>query len=98
MSVLMSKDKKDLIVTCRCGCEESMRIKVIYDEDCDDYTCLSYLNGNFYKDQQGAWTCFKQKLKKIWCILRNKDFYYSDIILTKEDWVEFKDWVNSVED
>lgn len=33
---------------------------------------------------------FKIKMRKIWCILRNKDYYYSDVILTKEDFAELK--------
>lgn len=37
---------------------------------------------------------FFEKLKKIWAIICNKDFYYSDIVLTKDDFKEFKEWVN----
>ena len=42
------------------------------------------------KEQAG----FIKKLKKIWIIIRNKDFYYSEIILNKKDWEEDKKWVN----
>lgn len=55
-----------------------------------DYAFLSYTNGNFYTQQRP----FFEKLKKIWAIIWNKDFYYSDIVLTKDDFKEFKEWVN----
>ena len=44
--------------------------------------------------QMGTSTPFFEKLKKIWAIISNKDFYYSDIVLTKDDFKEFKEWVN----
>ena len=55
-----------------------------------EYAFLTYTNGNFYTQQRP----FFEKLKKIWAIIRNKDFYYSDIVLTKDDFNEFKEWVN----
>lgn len=51
---------------------------------------ISCLSGNWYKEQAG----FIKKLKKIWAIIRNKDFYYSEIILNKKDWEEYKKWIN----
>ena len=44
----------------------------------------------FYTQQRP----FFEKLKKIWAIICNKDFYYSDIVMTKEDFKEFKEWIN----
>lgn len=54
---------------------------------------MTYLSGNWYKEQAG----FIKKLKKIWAIIRNKDFYYSEIILNKKDWEEYKKWINENE-
>ena len=61
------------------------------NDDNELYFYQSYLSGNWYKEQAGLF----QKLKKVWRILRNKDYYYSEICMTKEDWEEFKEWVNS---
>ena len=36
----------------------------------------------------------KEKMKKIWSIIRNKDHYYLDIVMSKEDFQEFKEWIN----
>lgn len=33
-------------------------------------------------------------MKKIVSILRNKDYVYSDLILSKKDFEEFKEYVN----
>lgn len=94
MAVLKSKDGKELIVSCKCGCDEGVRIQ-IDKEDYDMYAILTYLSGHFYTEQGGLW---RKKLKKIWAIIRNKDFYYSDIIMTKDDFAEFKEYINSIEE
>ena len=69
-----------------CGNDETQRI----EKDEEDYCFMTYLSGNWYKEQAG----FIKKLKKIWAIIRNKDFYYSEIILNKKDWEEYKKWIN----
>ena len=44
MAVMISDDKKDLIVTCKCGCQDAIRIK-IGDEDRYDH----YPNSDLYE-------------------------------------------------
>lgn len=58
------------------------------------YTIMTYTNGNFYRDQTNVFHTFKNKLKKIWAIIRNKDYYYSDVIMSKEEYQEFKAYLN----
>lgn len=55
---------------------------------------MSYMNGNFYKDQYGMLGILKEKLKKIWAIIRNKDYYYSDVVMNGEDFNRFKEYIN----
>ena len=88
MAVLKVSDNSEMIISCKCGCDDGLRIKIEKDEE--DYCFMTYLSGNWYKEQAG----FIKKLKKIWAIIRNKDFYYSEIILDKKDWEEYKKWVN----
>lgn len=96
MAVLISKDKKDLIVNCKCGCDDSVHLKITGDEY--DYAFMCFLNGNFYRDQEsGVWRSWVRKVVKILCILRGKDYYYSDIVMSKKDFEEFKKYVNSIE-
>lgn len=95
MSVLSSKDKKELIITCNCGCDDSVCIKI--DKADHYYYCIiTYLNGNFYRDQKSVFQYIIKKLKKIWAIIRNKDYYYSDIIMNKEEFEEFRDYINQI--
>ena len=88
VSVLKTEDGKEMILMCDCECDEGMRIKVAVDEDI--YCYQTYLKGNWYAEQGR----FFHKLKKIWKILRNKDFYYSEILMNKQDWERYKKWIN----
>jgi len=97
MAVMRSKDGKDLLVDCSCGCDNGVRIKVQpWDEE--SYAFITYTNGNFYRDQEDSgWRVFCKKWKKIWAIMRGKDFYYADICMSKADFQEFKDYLSSIE-
>lgn len=94
MAVMISKDNKNLVVTCKCGCDEGVHIKISHEDGSDDYAYQCFSNGNFYKDQCGVFAILKNKLKKIWAIIRNKDYYYSDVVMTKNDFEEFKKFIN----
>lgn len=95
MAVLTSEDNKDLIITCKCGCGESLRVTI--DGEDDMFSFLSYMSSNFYREQKGMFSVFVTKLKRIFAIIRNKDLYYSDIVMTKDDWIKFREWINSQE-
>ncbi len=88
MATLKSSDNKEMIITCRCGCDEGIRVKI--DESFGDYCYQTYISGNWYKEQAGL----LDKIKKICDIIRNKDFYYSEIVMNKEDFDEYKKWIN----
>lgn len=96
MSVLVSDDKKELIINCKCGCENTIHIRVddTY-KDYDDYAIITYLNGNWYRDQDDRiFRCIGRKLKKIWAILRNKDYYYSEVLMSCDDFQKYKEYIN----
>lgn len=94
MAVLTSKDEKDLIVTCSCGCEDSVHLCIVRWSE-DDYAFMMFMNGSFSSEQDKTfWKVFKEKVKKIWAIIRNKDFYYHDIRMNKEDFETFKEYIN----
>lgn len=103
MSVLKTNNDKELIVVCDCGCEDGFHIKVekdYYDgsdSDMDTFCYCTYLNGNWYRDQgMTILDVIKLKLKKIWAIIRNKDFYYSDIRMTRKDFEVFREYINEI--
>jgi len=93
MAVLRSKDGLDIMLDCSCGCCEGIRIRIDkFDEN--SYSFLSYTNSSFYRGQnESFWSVFKKKIKKIWCIIRNKDCVYSELCLTKSDIAELKEYL-----
>ena len=96
MSVMISDDNKELIVNCKCGCQDAIHIKVDdEDKDADYYAIQTYMNGNWYRDQDDrVFRCIGRKLKKIWAIIRNKDYYYSDVLMSCEDFQKYKEYIN----
>ena len=97
MSVMISEDKKDFIVDCKCGCCEGIRFR--FDKDDEDwYLLLSITSGDFYNKQNKKWHTLKEKIKRIWFVLKNRDYLYCDIILSKKDFDEFKKLINHLED
>ena len=83
-------DETEMIVSCNCGCDEGLRFK-INKLDPEYYCILTYTNGAFYRDQNDT-ICkvISKKLKKIWAIIRNKDYYYSEIIISKDEFYDFR--------
>lgn len=104
MSVLKSEDDKDLIVTCRCGCDEGLHIRIEHDDPAvnidsenDTYCYATCLNSNWHRDQGKKMKyVIWDKLRKIWAIIRSKDFYYSEIIMTRKDFETFREYINEV--
>lgn len=96
MSVMISGDKKELIVTCKCGCQDAIHIKVDDgDKETDYYAIQAYMNGNWYRDQDDrVLRSLGRKLKKIWAIIRNKDYYYSDVSMSCDDFKRYKEYIN----
>lgn len=96
MAVMISDDKKELIVTCGCGCDEAIHIKIDDpDKATDDYAIQTYMNGNWYRDQDDRiFRCIGRKLKKIWAIIRNRDYYYSEVLMNCEDFQKYKEYIN----
>ena len=94
--MMISEDKKELIVTCKCGCQDTIHIKVDdEDNDADYYAIQTYMNGNWYRAHEDTVIrCIGRKLKKILAIIRNKDFYYSELTMSCEDFQKYKEYIN----
>lgn len=96
MAVMISDNKKDLVINCKCGCHNAIHITVDDTEkDSDYYSFITYMNANWYRDQNdGVIQCFTRKLKKIWRIIRNKDYCYSEIMMSCDDFEQLKKYIN----
>lgn len=94
MSVLKTKDGRELILSCRCGCDDGIHFKI--DKDFEDYMYMMYTNVNFYRDQDnGFFRTLVNKLRKIFAIIFNRDYYYAEAVFSKEDFEEFREYINS---
>lgn len=90
MAVFKNCNNDELIISCKCGCDDGVHLSVTKDDE--EYAFITFTNGNFYKEQKSP---IITKLKKIWAIIRNKDYYYSDIIMSKSEFEMFVDWIKN---
>ena len=96
MAALKNKDGTELYIDCTCGCNEGIRFK-IDKNDFDNYCFMSYTNGNFYVEQSNTvWGALCKKLEKILAIIKNKDYYYSDVVMTKDEFEDFREYINAI--
>ena len=94
MSVFMTEDKKQLIVTCNCKCGQSFHI-YIYDEDDEYFGFLCFMDNSGDSEYlSNPWRAFVVKMKKLWYIIKGMDYHYSDTMMTKADFEVFKQYVN----
>lgn len=90
MSVLVSDE--ELIVTCKCGCHDAIHIAI--DDsgaEYDDYAILTYMKAQ----NDTILRVTLRKLRKIWAIITNKDYYYSEICMNREDFTKFREYINN---
>ena len=71
-------NKDTCILYCDSGCIDGVILKVDRD-DCD--CCLSLVSDNYLVMQQSGWERFKEKCKRIWRIIANKELVFSLILL-----------------
>ena len=100
MAIYEHKNGKDLIVTCGCvgghGCGEAFRITIEHDEEFGDYAVMAFMSNrwNTEMENKNIFRMIDKKLGKIWAIIFGDDYYYSDIRMCKEEFEEFKKFVN----
>ena len=57
---------------------------------------LSIVSNRFSTEQEGCIFRLKEKIKRIWYILRNKEYCYFEVCMNESDLQEFKDFVNKI--
>lgn len=89
--ICYNKDKDTCVLSCGCGCGDSVQLSVEYDNEFSgSYFYHTLLDSSWNFEQQG----WMWRFKKIWAILRNKDYHYSEICMTKKEFDEYKEWIN----
>ncbi len=92
MSILRSDDREELIIDCNCGCDEGLRMRVNKHDD-NMFFVVTYLSGHFqYKQDQTIFGVIKTKLKKIWRIITNQDYCYSEVCMSRRDLHELSEY------
>lgn len=91
MAIFKNYNGDELIISCKCGCDNGIHFSITKNDD-EEYAFITFTNGDFYKEQESP---IKAKLEKIWAIIRNKDYYYSEILLSKKDFEMFVDWIKN---
>ena len=88
---MKSKNEKCCSLYCSCGCENGVILNTERDEDFGYF--ISLVSDNWYISKLTSWIRFKEKCKRIWKILANKEHHYFSICLKNEDIEEFKKFV-----
>lgn len=88
---------KNIDLHCKCGCGDSFSITFRIEDD-KDYAIISTLTAGFYAHQLGFWDRIKRRIHAAWFMLRGKEYYLHEVILTKEQWNEFVEEIKESSD
>ena len=89
-------NKKDYeTMFCKCGCGNGVIIKAD-NTDKDLGVLLQLVSDNYYNNGNSRIMTLKEKLKRIWYIITNKEYCYFDILVNENELKEFKDFVSKI--
>jgi bifunctional N-acetylglucosamine-1-phosphate-uridyltransferase/glucosamine-1-phosphate-acetyltransferase GlmU-like protein len=80
-------------VNCDCGCGNGFLVQFLFDTD-DDFIGISTVTSGFYSHQNKFWHRIFRRVRAAWFMLRGKEYYLHDIVLSKENWKRFVETVN----
>lgn len=89
---MILKGKNSFLVTCDCGCGNSVLFKAY-----DDSVVISFLSSDFYNKQFSLFDAIDKKLKEILSIKHKKPYILYDVIINKEDIKSFIDALESLD-
>lgn len=94
--IMTNKEKDTIALLGSCGISEGVVLQVdSCGNDIDGYD-ISLVSDTYYLDHYTEKNRFREKLKRIWKILRNQEYYYFDIYVSAEDIKEFKKFVAQI--
>jgi hypothetical protein len=88
---MIYEEDNRILINCDCRCGRGFEL--IREED--ETVIVSAISNNSFTFES-IFCKLKTKLYKIWSIIRNKDYCYVDVVLTKEQFEEFKDAINKI--
>ena len=84
--MFMSNENNNCAVFCNCGCNNGVILKAMDD---DNEIEISLVSDTFHSDHTSVWQRFKEKCKRIWKIICNKEYQYFSIYLSTDDLNDF---------
>lgn len=90
--VINGKDRNYKTMFCKCGCGNGVILKT--DNDKDLGVSLQLVSDIFYSGHNNGRYSFKEKIKRIWYIIKGKEYRYFDIFITPKELQEFKEFVS----
>jgi len=82
--------ENEFVTFCKCGCGNGIVLKA---DNEDEEVSLQIVSDNFYSMQNKGKMSIKEKLKRIWYIIKGKEYCYFDILIEKDELQEFKKFV-----
>lgn len=82
--------ENEFITFCKCGCDNGIVLKA---DNEDEEVSLQIVSDNFYSMQNKGKMSIKEKFKRIWYIIKGKEYCYFDILIGKDELQEFKEFV-----
>lgn len=90
--IFQNEDDKVKVVinTCDCGCGSELHIQKFKDDCIEDTEYfLSLHSSKWFEEQVGIFEKIGIRLKRIWYILRGKDYLFMDICMSSSDFNKF---------
>ena len=82
--------ENEFFTFCKCGCSNGIVLKVGSE---NEEISLQMVSDSFYFMQNKGKMSIKEKIKRIWYIIANKEYCYFDILIGKEELQEFKQFI-----
>jgi hypothetical protein len=82
---------KEIFTSCSCGCSVLGVIKY----DSNEYA-IEYLKSSFDTEQMSIISKIAKRIKNAFYTLIGKEYYLFDIVLTKEEFEDFKSQINGL--
>ena len=94
--IMKNKEKDTVALYCNCGMDEGISFKVEKYKDEFEGIDISLVTDLFYLNGYSKEKRFKNKLKRIWKILKGEEHCYFNIYVEPEDITELKEFVNQI--
>ena len=92
--VLSDEERKSVVISCSCGCKNSMVIEPVDDSS---EVSISFLADTFYAEQTTFVSRLVKKLKRIVAVIRGKEYSLFDIVVNADDFHRFREIINDID-